>query len=469
MCTSPQSDHRCFRILLYRNDADEVLIETTDRGLQFAAVAIPRYSRVAKEITAAIHKQWNLVAYSLYSLPIDARGQGTPSYLVAEVCRSDSKSPGAMQWFPVTSLTAEQFADLSDFTALHNSLTAMDGYRHGELPGFFGKSGWMRIVTDWVTENASVFGFRLTGRFRQWNASPTFSLIRFETDSSALWFKAVGEPNLREYSITLALSRSFPTFTARLIAAHPDWNAWLTVEADGTHPDANSSFEVWMKIVESLAELQIASYGQALHLVNAGCRDVRARALAGRVEPYLELMQDLMKLQTKDSPAPLSRGELLTLGAQLKDFLAHCDQLSFSITLGHLDFNPGNILVTRDRSVFLDWVDAYVGHPFLTLEYLFEHLRRLHLANPAWESDLRTLYARKWQAFMPAQEFVEHTKASSLLAVVAFSLSMDIWQNADRIVQPGIAKHFRSLTRRMKHEADLWVHRSSREALPCID
>lgn len=36
--------------------------------------------------------------------------------------------------------------------------------------------------------------------------------------------KAVGEPNLHEFSITLALSKLFPQSVAKMIAARPDWN-----------------------------------------------------------------------------------------------------------------------------------------------------------------------------------------------------------------------------------------------------
>jgi len=60
-------------------------------------------------------------------------------------------------------------------------------------------------------------GVRLTGKFRQLNASPTFSLIRLETNGVALWFKATGKPNEHELAIALSLARLFPRYVPRVL------------------------------------------------------------------------------------------------------------------------------------------------------------------------------------------------------------------------------------------------------------
>jgi len=58
-----------------------------------------------------------------------------------------------------------------------------------------------RRVVLLVQRAIEPYGLRLSGEFRQLNASPTFALLRLETTGQALWFKAVGEPNLREFPI----------------------------------------------------------------------------------------------------------------------------------------------------------------------------------------------------------------------------------------------------------------------------
>jgi hypothetical protein len=111
MCTFPQSDHDHFRTLLYRNNASEILVATTDNARRLPTVAIPRGTRVAAEITATMQSRWNLAACCLFSLPSDAFSQDLPRYQVAEVSPDDSKSPTGMQWCTAESLNAEPLTE----------------------------------------------------------------------------------------------------------------------------------------------------------------------------------------------------------------------------------------------------------------------------------------------------------------------------------------------------------------------
>ena len=76
--------------------------------------------------------------------------------------------------------------------------------------------GWFSELRNWIESVVEPIGLHVNGRFRQLNASPSFSLIRFETDGPALWFKAVGEPNQREFTITCPLAQLFPDYLPRM-------------------------------------------------------------------------------------------------------------------------------------------------------------------------------------------------------------------------------------------------------------
>ena len=97
-------------------------------------------------------------------------------------------------------------------------------------------------------------------------------------------------------------------------------------------------------------------------------------------------------------PPILSRQDLSDLSATLKDALHCLDALQIPDTLGHSDFNPGNILVGSERCVFIDWAEAHISHPFLTFEYLMSHLKKDHSQLMRFEDELRSSYARRWQA-----------------------------------------------------------------------
>jgi hypothetical protein len=347
MCTPTHLDHTLFRVLLYRNDASEILLETSPEGFRLPILTVRAHRREAEEITAAIRTLWNLETYGLFRLSAAVPRDPVAHDYVVEGCQPDEASPDRMEWLSVGALCVGVFQSPSDLAAIHNSLRMFDQYRRDELPGSFGKPGWLQTVAEWVGAQAAATGLHLTGTVRQFNASPTFSLLRFETDGPALWFKAVGEPNLREFKISCILARLFPTYVPEIVASRANWNAWLMTEFGGKHPEANSNMDVWITVAKQLADLQIASLGRTLHLVDAGCHDTRVCSLAEMINPFLEVMAELMGTQTKASPAPLSPSELSVLGAQLREIFSSLVQSNLPNTLSHLDLHPGNVLVSN--------------------------------------------------------------------------------------------------------------------------
>ena len=464
MCPSSQFDHDALRILLYRNDAAKVLVETADNGLRLPTVVIPRHARVAEEITAAIEKRWNVVAYCLFLLPSDTCSRELARYQVAEVTHVDSTPRAEIRWVPTESLSPGQFAEAADFEAIQKSYTTLDHYRKGTLPGFFGKPGWLRVVTDWVTENAAVSGLRLTGKFCQFNSSPTFSLLRFETNEVALWFKAVGEPNIHEYALTLHLAQLFPARVPHIIASNREWNAWLSMAVDGRHLRNTSPIIEWQNVATALANLQIASFGNGLHLIDAGCRDVRACSLLERVGPFFDCMAELMASQTKPTPPPLTPSELAVLVEEIRKALEELAENGIPNLLGHLDCNPNNILISPERCVFLDWAEGCVGHPFFTFQYVLEHWRQFHGIDASAEDTILSAYRTPWQSFVSSQQIAAAFQLMPLLAAFTYAESIHQLRTKTAVWRPKTAAFLRSLTRRMKREA----HTLRQPRLMCV-
>ena len=190
-------------------------------------------------------------------------------------------------------------------------------------------------------------------------------------------------------------------------------------------------------MAQVLADLQIASFGQTLHLVDAGCRDMRLCSLVDIVQPFLEVMAGLMEQQTKVSPARLSRTEIHTLGAQLQEALSIFDNSGLPNALGHLDFNPGNILVSGNHCVFLDWAEACAGHPFVTFQYLLEHLRRLCPVSESWEPRLLSAYTAKWRFFVEPKALTETIAVARLLAPFTYAIAGGAWREPTHLVLSG--------------------------------
>jgi hypothetical protein len=464
--SQPQIENDLQRVILFASNGEEVLVRHDGGRLDLPAVPIPPHQRIAENLTAFMRREWSQKAVSLFGLNPSST-ECERRYQVTESTAAQSSTTTGFQWVSLSSLEENRFEEPDDCRAIAKALAQCEEYAAGRGHGPFGQLGWFVELTEWVRDRIRPAGLVLNGRFTQLNASPTFSLVRFETNGPAVWFKAVGEPNLREYPITLALANYFSSFVPRVIAVREDWHGWLAFETEGTHPDETSDRKTWAHVATTLGELQIATLGQTLHLLNAGCRDVRVCSLLKLVEPFLEVMAELMDRQIKESPAALTRNELVTLRTQIEDTLSEAANSEIPSAIGHLDFNPGNIIVNPNGCTFLDWAEACAGSPFLTFQYLLEHLRRYQQDN-SWESAIASAYLRTWRSFISTKEITEALRVSPLLAVFAYAACGDAWREPEETSRPETARYFRSLTRRMKREGDRLVGYAITTGVPCL-
>ena len=211
METQEQSERETCHVIVFGLDGDDVLLKVTESGFVFPPVEIPRWERLAENLTAALRRDWGCDAVCLFS-PNDASQDGNPDGYHYEVmeCWREQHLDGT-DWKPVHSLTADSFQDEAEFRILTQCLHELDGYGHDPSSPFAQRRSLTR-VRGWADDAIRPLGLKLGASFRQYNASPSFSLIRFETNGTAVWFKGVGQPNLREFPITLKLAELFPIY-----------------------------------------------------------------------------------------------------------------------------------------------------------------------------------------------------------------------------------------------------------------
>lgn len=460
--TVQSTEAEVYRIILFGSHGAELLVLPKNGRLHLPTVQRPGHQRVAQSLTSSLRSDWLQETIRLFSLDSD-QPESECRYEVMQSCAlHPSHTPGS-RWASIASLAESDFEDTADPTAIAKANAECQAYAVGRRYGPFARLGWFSELTDWIRDEIRRLGLSLNGRFSQLNASPTFNLIRFETDGPAVWFKAVGAPNQREYPLTLALGRLFCRFVPEVIAARPEWNGWLAKEAEGSLLHECCGPASWKSAARDLAELQIHSLGRSSHLVTAGARDLRARALSDRVEPFFQAAGELMERQTKTSPAAISREELRSLAARVQDALTGLAGTDFPPALGHLDINPGNIVCSPVGSMFLDWAEAFVGHPFLTFEYLAEHFRQAFGQEHLRETDLTDSYCAPWRAFVSPSAIRSALELAPLVAAFAYAVGNDLWTDSRRIQDERAAGYLRGLTRRMDREARALQERS----LPC--
>jgi hypothetical protein len=452
--TAEKNECETYRVIVLGQNGTEVLVVPDGDRFALPAVNIPRWQRVAENLAAAVNAEWGEEVVCLFEPDAPASTNATRiRYQATERLGVNGKPKMHTQWVPLSALSHDSLIGPSDYLAIQQSIALCSAEGKESRSGPFARLGWFKELSEWVETVIEPLGFHLKGNFRQLNASPSFSLVRFETDGPALWFKAVGEPNQKEFLITSALAQLFPNYLPRILAARPDLNGWLTPEAPGKLLCEVREDSLWQRAAAALAELQIDSIDHGARILGAGARDLGIATLSQLIQPFMESMARLMGRQTKVPPAALGRQELLLLGDRIQSALDALEVMEIPETLGHLDLNPGNIIVSPSRRTFLDWAEAYVGNPFFSLEYLLEHLRRTSGTDTAVETKLVESYCARWEQVVPTAVVAEGLELARLLAVFAYAAGSNAWKDAERLEEPATAGYFRSLTRRMHREA----------------
>jgi hypothetical protein len=452
--TLQQIERDTYSLIITQRNGSELLCLADRLRYSLPSVDIPQWQRVAEEINSAVKERWNLEAYSLSTFLSAGPADTFPpiQFQIMECTRPNGAVPHMAYWVPLPSLTDTSFRDSGTLQNIHAALRQCGAHGKNQCMRPFARPGWLRDLCEWIQEQIEPVNLRLTGQFRQLTASPTFNLIRFETNGPALWFKAIGEPNIREFRIVSTLATRFPSFLPRIVASLPEWNAWLMAEAEGASPDAN--FDDWNTISARLAELQTMSLQETAHLLAVGCRDISSASLLSCLDEFFATMDELMRRQTKTPPSILSSKELLALSNRLKDALSALAASGIPDALNHLDFNPGNILVSDRHCTLIDWAEAAIGHPFITFEYLLEHFTRLGSESRSRLAELTSSYSEQWERFASPLAIARSLSLAPLVAVFAYAVSSGIWRDPARLANPKTAGYFRGLARRMKREAD---------------
>lgn len=457
-----EPEHESYRVIVLSPDGKEIFVVPDGNQFALPSVEIPRWKRVAENLTEAAKADWGEEVVCLFELDdLPGTHDAGIHYQAVEHWRTVGVPKIPTRWIPVEGPSKDSLISPDDYLAIQRSRLQCNGGGETSSVGPFAALGWFEEVRTWIEGVLEPLGFHLNGNFRQLNASPTFSLIRFETDGPAVWFKAVGEPNQREFPVTCVLSRLFPGHVPGVVATRPDWSAWLMREAVGTLLSEVQEETLWKKAAAALAQLQIDSSGHGAQILVAGARDVGVTALSRMVEPFVEAVTRLMERQTKIPPEPLNRKQLRVVGDRIQTALEALEALEIPETLGHLDLNPGNIVVSPERCVFLDWAEAYVGNPFFTFQYILEHHRRTVGVDSALEGRLVSTYCSRWEAVAPRIAIDDALRLTPLLAVFAYAAGSEVWSDEERMQDPASAGYLRSLARRMYREANVFSERSS--------
>jgi hypothetical protein len=450
-CASPPTE--C-RLIITRRGESEVLVQWRSGFLRLPAVTVPSRQRLAPHLLPAIRTGIGLDAICCYSLDLE-EGPTAPArpYCVLEALSGEDRLKGGWTWIGTGEAAKGRFREERDAQACRGALQRMAACGHHVDSGNFTRAGWFTEVRTWVRSQLSRHGMILGTDWEQYNMGPDFELLRFATDGPAVWFKAVGAPNLRELAITTRLARLDSDHVPTILAHQAAWHAWLMLDAGATCLDQATDPRAWRIVARSLARLQLAALPHVEELSAAGCDDLRPCTLSDQIQPFLSRVEKVIDLQPTCPPRRLSRTDLALAERLLRRSCRALEVLSVPDTLGHSDFNPGNVLIQEERAVFIDWMLGHTGHPFLTFEYLCALLRRIGPTPDKLLPSLREEYLRPWRRLLSAEQIAKSLQFSPLVAVFAYAQACTAKQGDASIEPPESGGFLRALTRRMCEEA----------------
>jgi hypothetical protein len=455
MSTEPRPNQQTYRLIVTRQGAAELLLKANGPSWSLPEVSVRSGERLAVQLNEVVRSSLGLEAYCLFvprfSGPAEAAREAM--FAVMESVGRNGSAPGRTRWVPTRSAVRATWLPSDESDGLESSLEEMGRHIAEPRKRPFARPGWITELFEWTQDQIAPLEVRLTGGFQQLNAGPSFSLMRIETTGRALWFKAAGEPNVHELAVTCALARLFPSYLPELLSVRPAWNGWLSRECQGAALDTFADVSAWTRTASTLAALEIASIGTSRELLASGCRDLTLTALASRIDPFLARMNERMTLQKRAPPAILSSSDLAFLRDELERACSILEDLGLPDVLGHIDFNPGNVVISPEKCVFLDWAEGSVVIPFITFSYLREHVLRSLTGIAGAEEQVAHAYLSLWQPLLSRCDIARGMDLASMVAVFAYALSIDEQRSSGIPEGSAPAGFLRSLARRMHREA----------------
>jgi hypothetical protein len=218
---------------------------------------------------------------------------------------------------------------------------------------------------------------------------PWSTVLRVPVVDGCVWFKACAPLQAFEPRLTAELFARWPDRTPEVLA-YDHAHAWmLLADAGAPLQTLGNPPEAWLEVLPRYAELQRDEARFAADHLAHGVPDQRLRLWAARFDDLLH------------RELPLERHELDWLVAFTPRFTELCDELATHAlpeTIQHDDLHMLNVYRAGDRLRVMDWGDASISHPFVSLVVTFRYLEEVnHLApDDAWYARLRDAYLEPW-------------------------------------------------------------------------
>jgi phosphotransferase family enzyme len=290
--------------------------------------------------------------------------------------------------------------------------------------------GFFNDIMSWITESLAPLKIYPTESFRQISLTNAHCLFEVSTTEGKFYFKAVREHLTHEQELTRFLAQKYQLHLPRVAAVDAERHWWLMWDVGGEPLDQVHDPVCWGNALKTFANIQIDNIKQTGNLRAIGTPDWGLEKISANVDRYFIDLTEIISQQPKKSELEATPNYNVII-KRLKEL---CDKLAgygIPTSLGHGDFNCGNIQIVDGKCVFIDWAEGYVGHPLFTM---FDAINYFGIKRPelkGMRSSWRYAYLDPWTSYF----HIDHlTRAYSLARPLA--LLRRIMRGLDYILAP---------------------------------
>ncbi|HUG16241.1 MAG TPA: phosphotransferase [Thermomicrobiales bacterium] len=372
-------------------------------ALQFQHDGFVWYPDVAPVIDA-MRDQWGVDAVVLRCVDMNVdreRRHRWHAYLMQPL--SPDLPPDGC-WAPIAALAPASLPDAPGRETLLAALRDIDAPAPPIRRPWTAR-GWFEAAVAWSGAALHAAGVTQHGPPRQYRTWGLSTIIRFETSSGTVYFKAsvfTGAGNAsgtflfaNEAALLGALVERIPAHLPVPLAVDTE-RVWLLLPDAGVQLVNRPDLDLWETALRLHARHQRSWVGQTAALFRAGCLDRRLPRLAAQVEAALT--DDAMLRYVKQPEQDRIRAAIPTVHS----YIAELATLDIPDTLIHGDLHIENVALRADRPTYFDWTDAAVAHPFLDLVTFIDESDYLD-GIPGSRDRLVAAYLDEWRGAAPEE------------------------------------------------------------------
>ena len=264
---------------------------------------------------------------------------------------------------------------------------------------------WMKQAHEWIHAETGRQSIQVTGDIEQPHLYPWSTVLHVPTNEGKLFFKATAPETMFEVPLTRRLAEWFPDRMPELAAVDLE-RGWMLMRDGGLQLRQSirptQDIHPWKPVIRLFSGLQMGAAQHMDELLTAGVPDYRLALLP---ELYRQLLDDEKSLMI-DQEKGLTTSDWNTLRAMATRFDQICAELAaYGIpeSVNHGDFHDGNVLVRDGRIAIIDWADACLSHPFMSLRTFFVSIEiALKLDDYVFTPEMAALldhYLEAWQDY----------------------------------------------------------------------